>query len=80
MNDVTPFLPNFNKNLPETHRYQTDIGSVSGKNVMEKYSSSNSAIVQNQNCSLGSIYKYICENITSKLNPWYRRWKDTAGV
>jgi len=31
-------------------------------------------------CSLNTIYKYICDDTTSTIKPWNKRWKDTTLV
>lgn len=58
LDEMIPFYPNFSAYLPETERKLTDIGMVSGKNVLEKWV--NSSLAGYENCTLGNIYKYIC--------------------
>lgn len=31
-------------------------------------------------CSLGNKYKYICNDTTTEIPLYYRRWKDTAAI
>lgn len=57
----------------------TDIGLVSGLNVMEKASTA-ADIVKYSSTGCLPGYKYICQNTSVTIQHWYRGWKDTARI
>jgi FtsP/CotA-like multicopper oxidase with cupredoxin domain len=66
----------------ETKFTSTNIGPVSGLNAMDPIASSAdmAKYAQYSNCPYNSLYKYVCNNSTSTINSWYKRWKETAFV
>ncbi len=54
------------------------LGKVSGFNILQRLVEPD--IVTDTNCSLGQYYKYICEETSSTIPQYYRRWKETVLV
>jgi hypothetical protein len=49
--------------------------------VLEKITNSTNQSKYSVNgCALDSVYKYICENSSANVYPWYKRWKDTVEI
>ena len=73
------FLDNYN---PQTKIVNANIGKVSGLNVMETITTAadTTKYARFTECSLNTIYKYVCDDTTSTIKPWNKRWKDTTLV